>query len=1121
MKYFKLSIFRFSILAVLIGIWSCGPAAGGLAPTQEGPGPHVIFDLAAKPLPEIPLPNDAAMVIDPTTNTGLRVNISEISPTLIESDTRSRVDKIDGFGVFSPITVSFDRVIDLGDLLKRHANTKFADDAVFVINVDPKSKYYGTFAPVDICHGNYPVTVTQTGNHDLFFSERPPEPGTTPDPNKVNRDYMWQADVHAWDNNVLYEERNEDTNHNGLLDPGEDTDFDNQLDFPNIYPLHVCDTLRDTLRQALLSNNEKNIETARKAYDTCMVAHLLTCYERETNTLIIKPLVPLQQHSKYAVVITKRLRGKDGNPVVSPFPSVNALDQTKTLEPLRDILPKVGLSINDVAFAWSFTTQSLTEDMEAIRKGLYGFGTMSWLSKQFPVSKIYPAVATDAKGARPYYINMKKFLDALGPVLPMFGSDTNKNGPKKLVQDLGNVDHIVIGKFYSPYFLVDKDGVATKHYPADDDESFEMNPLTGKAVVGGQWVGYMCTVPKDTKLAQQPFPVVLYAHGYLGLTFEQLGFAGRMAAFGMASCCIEATGHGLALPKDMKEVGLVKTLLKAYHLWPTWLTLSPGRARDLNNDGYPDIGGDFWTYDLFHTRDVVRQTLVDHMQFIRMLRSFNGENTWDADTNLDGFANLAGDFDGDGKPDFGGPKHPYGAWGQSLGGFVAALLAALDPAIDTVAPVSGGAGLTDIAIRSQNAGVPESVMLPLLGPIIMAHPDKKDDSIHFEFLLNDLINKAIVPIYTSTKIRPGDRLVLKNLHNGKTAYVIVPPSKIFRFAVAADALSATEKRAPLGMLDNNSNVPVTVTDPLAIADPLQITVYDNTSDRVKEVINHFDRDVLWQGALFPAGSPMVAIQKGMGYLRQTHDLRKMLSTAAFILEAGDPGAFGKFFYQDSLDFSYEDKLPDNMGHFSKKNTHILVTATAGDMFVPVNTEIAMARATSILGIFADVKDAKLAGVPESIFRGSHKAWPKLGITNPNDLLIKLHAVDPIDRLYGMPPDPDNLANGNDPNTDVARVDPPLRETVPWNGGFQAFRMAYHAEGDRHGIDIPEPDRCKDIATRDHCFDTSFFMTNEIAYWMYTHGNPVDASGKFILDSPCMEHGNCKFFPKQAISPPLK
>lgn len=1097
---------HFSILSILIGIWACGPAASGLAPTQEGPGPKVLFDLAAKPLPEIPLPNDAATVVDPTTTTGLRVNISEIAPTLIESDTRARVDKIDGFGVFSPITVSFDRLIDLGDLLKRYKDTKFENDSVFVINVDPKSKYYGTFVPLDICHGNYPVTVTKVGPEDLFFSEQ-------------DKPYMAKADVHEWDNNVLFEERDEDTNHNGILDPGEDTDFDNQLDIPNIYPLNACDTLRDTLRQTLRSNKDDAIKAARKAYNTCMVGHLLTCYERETNTLIIKPLIPMDQNSKYAVVITKRLHGIHGNPVVSPFPGINAADQTKALEPLRDILPKVGLSINDVAFAWSFTTQSLTEDLEAIRKGLYGFGTMSWLSKQFPMSKIYPAVVTDEKGANPYYISMNKFLKALGPILPSFGSGNNKNGLKKLVQDLGNVDHIVIGKFYSPYFLVDKDGVATKHYPADDNESFEMNPHTGKAVVGGQWVGYMCTIPKDTSLAHQPFPVVLYAHGYLGLTFEQLGFAGRMAAFGMASCAIEAVGHGLALPKDMPELPLVKKLLKAYHLWPTWQVLSPGRARDLNNDGYPDIGGDFWTYDLFHTRDVVRQTLVDYMQFIRILRSFNGKNTWDADTNGDGFANLAGDFDGDGRPDLGGSKHPYGAWGQSLGGFVSALLAAVEPAIKAVVPVSGGAGLTDIAIRSENAGVPESVMLPLLGPIIMGHP-VENDGIQFEFLVNDLIKKAVVPFYTSTKILPGDRLVLKNLHNGKTAYVIVPPDKIFRFAVPADALSATEKRAPLGMLDDNSNVPVTVTDPTAIADPLQITVYNSTSDQVKEVINHFDRNVLWQGALFPAGSQMVAIEKGLGYLRQTHELRKMLSTAAFIIEAADPGAFSKYFFQNSLDFSYEDKLPDSMGHY-KKDTHIMVVATAGDMNVPVNTEIAMARTAGILDIFDNIKDSRLAGIPDSIFKASHKTWPKLGITNPNDLLIKLHAVDPIDRLYGMPPDPDNLSNGKDPNTEVTRVNPPLRETVPWKDGFELFRMPYHAEGDRHGIDLPEPDRCKDVATRDHCFDVFFFMTNEIAYWMYTHGNPVDSKGKFLLDSPCMEKGNCSFFPKQAQSPPLK
>ena len=45
--------------------------------------------------------------------------------------------------------------------------------------------------------------------------------------------------------------------------------------------------------------------------------------------------------------------------------------------------------------------------------------------------------------------------------------------------------------------------------------------------------------------------------------------------------------------------------------------LFEGRARDLNADGFPDPGGDFWTANTFHTRDVVRQSTIDYMQVIR------------------------------------------------------------------------------------------------------------------------------------------------------------------------------------------------------------------------------------------------------------------------------------------------------------------------------------------------------------------------------------------------------------------------------------------------------------------------------------------------------------------------
>ena len=145
--------------------------------------------------------------------------------------------------------------------------------------------------------------------------------------------------------------------------------------------------------------------------------------------------------------------------------------------------------------------------------------------------------------------------------------------------------------------------------------------------------------------------------------------------------------------------------------------------RDLDMDGLRDSGGDFWTADLFHTRDVVRQSVLDLMQLIRILRSFDGSRTWDAG---EGPGPLAGDLDNDGVVDLGGELDQtgrYSIWGISLGGILAAVLPGIEPAIEAAAPTAGGAGLSRVGIRSVQGGVPEAVFLPL--PEDLSCPHKR------------------------------------------------------------------------------------------------------------------------------------------------------------------------------------------------------------------------------------------------------------------------------------------------------------------------------------------------------------------------------------------------------------
>ena len=78
-----------SLLACLVAVGCISDPPAGLAPSQPA-ATTVLFDFEAKPLPEIPLPNDVATRYDKTSPTGRRINASKIAPTHFEALARQR-----------------------------------------------------------------------------------------------------------------------------------------------------------------------------------------------------------------------------------------------------------------------------------------------------------------------------------------------------------------------------------------------------------------------------------------------------------------------------------------------------------------------------------------------------------------------------------------------------------------------------------------------------------------------------------------------------------------------------------------------------------------------------------------------------------------------------------------------------------------------------------------------------------------------------------------------------------------------------------------------------------------------------------------------------------------------
>ncbi len=784
-------------LALFAGCAEKNDAPEGIAPARTMGGAKIKFDLNARPLPEIPFPNDVATTIDPESPTGRRVNVSTMAATKLEQKVRRQANELDGFSPYGPIYLSFDKPLDIHNILDRHTGPTpdFGDDAVFLVNVDPDSEEYGKLEVIDLGRGNFPVTMKDP---DKYFDFDPRAHGT----------------------NLIFESvQEEDENGNGVLDPLEDTDDDGVWDTPN---------------------------TLTPGADPLADGQMLEFYERETNTLIIRPLDTLEPATTYAVVLSRALIDEDGLAVDSPFPFVNHARQTEALAPLKRILPnalpdRFDESLEAVRFAWTFTTQTSTYEMELIRAGMYGHGPLDWLAKAYPPELALIHRTQSREDAE--MVLTTPVTDLINLLLQALAADLSSEAQAALSGSAEDIDYMVSGSYRTPYFLSDKDGragtpeeMALNENEFDENEAFRIDYNYGDAIVGYDEVTWSCVVPKERPGRKAPFPVAIYGHGYGSSRLESLGFAPLFAKFGLATCAIDNAGHGLPLDRFVGDLPIdIVGPLENLGLEGLDDALGHGRQRDLTNDGLDDPGGDYWTADTFHTRDMVRQTTIDYMQFVRIMRSWDGTTRWPDsvdeddpyvsvrrdlvagwDTNGDGQPEIAGDFNGDGVVDFGG-EQPYYAWGQSLGGIQSAVLVGIDPAVRGAAPTAGGAGLGDIALRSTQTGVPEAVLLRMFGPILLGRPIERwnaaegkyewTGSSQLEWLIPDSFDEIYLPFATVDGLEHGDRIVLRNLQREQRPELVeegfldsrvTVRNGVFRTGLAADAVGTNERRQELG-----------------------------------------------------------------------------------------------------------------------------------------------------------------------------------------------------------------------------------------------------------------------------------------------------------------------------------
>lgn len=654
----------------------------------------------------------------------------------------------------------------------------------------------------------------------------------------------------------------------------------------------------------------------------------VTHYEAATNTLILRPMLPLAQGARHAVIITRGVHGTNARgaraPVRSPFPFKSHAAQAKHV---RRGLELAGVSAGDLAFGWTYTTADVVTPMVRLREGVHGRGPLARMAEIAPprILRIHDtSIEHDADG-KTYpedprdhrFILQAEFFGRIMQLVSQVQQD-----PLYAIK-FDNVDYFVFGTFQSPDLRT------------SDHRDIELNTFTGEGEIRAGEVPFLISVPKARKGHQPPFPVMFYFHGTGTSRIESLAFADAAARQGIAVMAFDEVGHGPLIP-DLptlleKEPGLATKLnlligLLAQVLVPhrvaefTGLPFEEalpkfkeiglfaelavhGRNEDMDGDGYADTAEGFFFADPFRQCSSFWQDTVDLMQLAHIVRSLDPAKVPKkahpnpAQATADELMPylLAGDFNADGVLDIGGPGVPFSVAGTSLGGFHAVLTAAVEPEITTVSPIAAGGGFADIMLRSTLRNITQRIFLDVFGTVIVGCPDGAGGLVLSQGDDTDQCRKLEDTGFASIEmVPPGTAVVLTNPRNGQTTTTEVNEQGGFSAAVETDRGDEIEVRIGAQRFT---------------------------------VVARFD---------------------GAGYARNTTDFRRIVGIQQHVLDRCDPVNFARHLFWEPLP-----------GHLP---TNVLFLNAIGDTTVPVSTGVNLALAAGTLGMARDEWEPKLRGL---------------------------------------------------------------------------------------------------------------------------------------------------------------
>ncbi len=609
-------------------------------------------------------------------------------------------------------------------------------------------------------------------------------------------------------------------------------------------------------------------------------------YDDETHTLIARPLIPLEEESRYGVLLVNTLKGEDGESILTDLP---------TSQDLITELEALDFHAQNIVYAWEFTTQSTTRSLKDARKALYGEGSFGQLGQQFP--PILREIS-DLK-TWPFDIDLNSYIltpAVLQKVLTLIARVAGKvhlieDFPIKDIINWGFVDYFVFGSYSSPQF---------------NKNNFKL------LEPGREPVYFMAAIPKKTMGKGPPFPVAIFGHGNKRARVDAIGLSNKLAEAGIATITIDAAGHGpdhflasipvyikrffslaqledeenlKSVKKDITELGSMvgvevkdedlgsesfigKIIDKIFRRGILRVLTREGRATDVDQDGIPDSGENFFTADFFSTREIIRQTILDFFQLTRVLKNLGTDQNGNGKIDL-----LEGDFNFDGIADLGGPTNPIYYVGLSMGGMIGSLLMATEPQIQTGVLNVGGGGLLDILLRTSSKFNAKRIFYQLWGPALVGICENEKTYITF----NSRNTGDAFTVIES--LEPGGGIFLRN----KTKHTVFK----------------TEVNSARGFLTKL---------PADNGDQLELDIFHPYGT----LIAHLE---------FP-----VAYQEGLGYPRNTPEFRDLAFMGQWIVDPADPINFAP--------------------QWTNKN--VLMQLALGDWTVPILAGINLGRVAGLI-----------------------------------------------------------------------------------------------------------------------------------------------------------------------------